>query len=133
MIDLHAKVMQNVEAADQIAGRKLNIFYGSDILQRYDGVYAASSRPFRSVLQEVLGANYSLAKMPAAVTPSASNGWIIANLDQVKLHYVALPSLKSQGVNDEKMYSWHNFLMGSCMLEVLANGGVIKQPCTFEA
>jgi hypothetical protein len=39
---------------------------------------------------------------------------MIVNLDQVKLHYTALPKLKAQGVNEEKMYSWHNFIMGSC-------------------
>lgn len=132
LIDLHAKVLQNAEDADQIAGRKVVIFYGSSILPLFDGVYAASSQPFKRVLGEVLGANYSMVKMPNAVTPSGANGWIIANLDQVKLHYTALPSLKAQGVNEEKMYSWHNFLMGSCMLEVLANGGIIKQPATLE-
>jgi hypothetical protein len=31
------------------------------------------------------------------------------------------------------MYSWHNFIMGSCMLELLASGAVIKQPLTVEA
>lgn len=132
LIDLHAKVLQNVDDADQIAGRKVIIFYGTSVLPLYDGVYAASSRPFKTVLREVLGGNYSTVKMPSAVTPSGANGWVIANLDQVKLHYTALPSLKAQGVNDEKMYSWHNFLMGSCMLEVLASGGIIKQPATLE-
>jgi hypothetical protein len=71
--------------------------------------------------------------MPQAVTPASSHGWLIANLDQVKLHYTSLPQLKDQGVNAEKMYSWHNFLMGSCMLEVLADQAVIKQPVTIEA
>jgi len=132
LIGLHANVMAQVEAADQIAGRKVIIFYGN-VLPYFDSVYAASSRPFKSVLQEVLGSNYSLVKMPTAVTPASSHGYLIANLDQVKLHYVGLPALKAQGVNEEKMYSWHNFLMGSCMLEVLASGGIIKQPLTFEA
>lgn len=133
LIGLHANVMQQVEAADQIAGRKVIIFYGTTVLPYFDSVYAASSRPFKSVLQEVLGSNYSLAKMPSAVTPNGAAGYIIANLDQVKLHYTALPALKAQGINEEGMYSWHNFLMGSCMLEVLASGAVIKQPLTFEA
>jgi hypothetical protein len=69
--------------------------------------------------------------MPAAVTPSNANGWIIANLDQAKLNYTALPSLKSQGINEESMYAWFNFMMGSMMLEVLASGAVIRQPVTF--
>lgn len=133
LIDMHTKVLQNADDADQIAGRKLIIFYGTLVLPKFDGVYAASSQPFKRVLGDVLGSNYSMTKMPSAVTPSGANGWIIANLDQVKLHYTALPQLKSQGVNEEFWYSYHNFLMGSCMLEVLANGGVIKQPATFEA
>lgn len=133
LIDMHAKVMANVADAEQLAGRKVIMFYGADVMSRFDGVYAASSVPFKKVLQEVLGSNYSLLKMPSAVTPANTNGWIIANLDQCKLHYTAVPQLKDQGVNAEKMYSWHNFLMGSCMLEVLASGGIIRQPVTFEA
>lgn len=133
LLDLHAKVMANAESADQIDGRKMIIFYGTNITPLYDGVYTASNTPFKRVLQEVLGGNYSTMKLPTAVTPSSSHGWMIVNLDQCKLHYTALPSLKAQGINDEKMYSWHNFLMGSCMLEVLASGGVIKQPATLEA
>jgi hypothetical protein len=132
LIDLHAKVLQSAEAADQISGRKVIMFYGSTILPYFDGVYAASSMPFKKILGEVLGSNYSLLKMPSAVTPNSANGWIVANLDQVKLHYTALPQLKDQGVNSEKMYSWHNFLMGSCMLEVLASGGIIRQPATVD-
>lgn len=132
-LGMHAKVMANVATADQIAGRKVILFYGTTILPVYDSLHAASSTPFKSSLQEVLGPNYSLAKLPAAITPSGTNGWIIANLDQVKLHYTALPSLKANGVNAEKMYSWWNFLMGSCMLEVLAYGGIVRQPATLEA
>lgn len=133
LIDMHAKIMANVADADALAGRKLILFYGADVLQRFDGVYAASNQPFKRVLADVLGPNYSLAKLPAAVTPASSNGWIIANLDQCKLHYSALPSVKDQGVNSEKNHTWHNFLMGSMMLEVLAENGIIRQPVTFEA
>lgn len=132
LIDLHAKVMANVKDANDIAGQKVIIFYGADIIEKVDSIYASQPVPFRRVLQESLGANYSMTKMPTAVTPSGANGWIVANMDQVKLHYTALPALKAQGINDEKMYSWHNFLMGSMMLEVLANGAVLRQPCTFE-
>lgn len=133
LIDLQSKVMANVTAANQVAGRKLIMFYGTSVLPLFNGVYASQPVPFKRVLSEVLGANYSLSEMPAAVTPSGANGWIIVNLDQVKLHYTSLPSLKDQGVNDEKMYAWFNFLMGSMMLEVLASGGIIRQPATLEA
>ena len=133
LIDMHAKVMTNVVAANQLAGRKLIVFYGSSLSAYFNGLYAASPTPFKRVLAEVLGPQYSMVEMPSAVVPSGTNGWIIVNLDQVKLHYTALPSLKDQGVNDEKMYAWFNFLMGSMMLEVLASGGIIRQPVTFEA
>ena len=103
------------------------------MLSKLNGVYIGSSRPFKEVLQAVLGPNYSIVEMPSAVTPSGANGFVIANLDQVKLHHVGLPRLVAQGVNDEKMYSWHNFMMGSMMLEVLASLGIYRQPTTFEA
>jgi len=133
LIDMHAKVLANAYKADQVAGRKLLIAYGPEVIAKFDSLFAASSKSFRSSLMESLGGNYSMAKMPTKVTPSSVNGWIIVNLDQVKFHYTALPSLKAQGVNDEKMYTWHNFVMGSCMVEVLAKDGIVHQPITFEA
>jgi len=130
LIDLHASVMTNVRVADQVAGKKAIIFYGDFVTPLFDGVYAANPVPFKKVLSEVLGSNYSLMKMPAGLTTQSESGWLIVNLDQVKLHYTALPALKDQGVNNEKMYSWHNFLMGSAMVEVLASKAIIHQPAT---
>ena len=132
LIDMHSKVIANVQKANKLSGRKLIMFYGSDVLAKFNGVYAASPVPFKQVLSQVLGANYSFAEMPSEVTPSGANGWIIANLDQCKLHYTSPPVLKAQGINEEKMYAWHNFLMGSCMLDVLAKDAIIRQPATFE-
>ncbi len=130
LIDLHTSVLANVQDADQVAGKKAIIFYGSAIVPLFDGLYAANPVPFKKVLGEVLGSNYSLLKMPSGLTTQSESGWLIVNLDQVKLHYTALPSLKDQGVNDEKMYSWHNFLMGSAMVECLASNAIIHQPAT---
>lgn len=131
--DLHTQIMVSVAKADVNAGQKLLMIYGSTACAKFDSLYANTDAPFKSVLAQVLGSNWSLAKMPNAVTPSSTNGWIAANLDQVKLHYTALPSLKNQGINDENMYAWFNFLMGSMMLEVLVSDGIVRQPCTFEA
>lgn len=131
--DMHTQIMISVAIADQIAGQKALIIYGSTACSKYDSLYANTDAPFKKVLAEVLGANWKVVKLPTAVTPSSTNGWICANLDQVKLHYTVLPSLKAQGVNDEKSYSWHNFLMGSTMLEVLVDDAIIRQPVTFEA
>ncbi len=124
---LHTEVMETVARADALSGRKLLMFYGVDTLAYFDSLHSSAPVPFKQTLQQVVGSNYSLAKMPAAVTPASAEGWIIANLDQLKVHYTALPSLKDQGVNDEKSYAWFNFLMGSIMTEVLASGGVIRQ------
>lgn len=130
--DLHAKLITSKIKADLVAGRKLVIFYGASMMPIVNGLYASSAQPFKSALQAVLGANYSMAELPADITPAGANGWMIVNLDQVKLHYTVLPVLKAQGVNDEKMYSWFNFMMGSMMLEVLASKAIIRQPTTFE-
>ena len=129
--DFHSKVIQTATKADRVAGRKLIMFYGTSLLPLFDGVYASSSVPFKSVLGQVLGGNYTLAKLPADITPSSANGWICINLDQVMLHYTTLPALKKNGTNEEKEYNWFNFLMGSAMVEVLASGGIIRQPVTL--
>lgn len=132
-IDLHNRVVATAKKANQLAGRKIIMFYGSGVIPVFNALYTSQPIPFKRTLQEVLGGNYSFVEMPEDVTPANTNGWIVANLDQVKLHYTALPALKDQGVNDEKMYAWHNFLMGSMMLEVLATNGIIRQPVTIEA
>lgn len=133
LVDLHAKVITAKLAADLIAGRKVVIFYGSTMLPKVNSLYATSTVPFKSALSQVLGANYSVMDLPADVTPSGANGFMVVNLDQVMLHYTLIPQLLAQGVNDEAMYTWHNFAMGSMMLEVLADNAIIRQPTTFGA
>lgn len=130
---LHTQVMANVAMAEPVSGRKVIFFYGTLILPIFDSLYTATNLPFKTQLSQVLGSGYSLVKLPAAVTPSSANGIIIANMDQVKLHYTALPKLQAQGVNEEKMYSWHNFMLGSMMLEVLQDDAIVRQPLTIEA
>jgi hypothetical protein len=132
LTDLHTKVVLGKLQADLVSGRKVIFFYGSTMLAKVNSLYAATGKSFKGALAEVLGGNYQIAELPADVTPSGANGWIIVNMDQIKLHYTTLPVLKAQGVNEEKMYSWHNFLAGSMMLEVLVLKAIIRQPCTFE-
>lgn len=129
--DMHTKIMITCSLADNIAGRKVLIIYGATACAKFDSLYKNTDAPFKRVLSEVLGSNWSIVKMPNAVTPSGTNGWITVNLDQIMLHYTTLPSLKAQGVNEEKMYTWHNFVMGSMMVEVLTPDGIIRQPVTF--
>jgi hypothetical protein len=133
LADLHSSVMINAAKANQVAGRKVVIFYGTSILPLFNSLYPNTQIPFKVALQQVLGSNYGLVEMPAACTPNSANGWLIANLDQTKLHYTVLPALRANGTNEEKGYNWFNFLMGSCMLEVLADNGVVKQPATLES
>ena len=133
LIGLHSKIMEQAEIANAVAGRKLIMYYGSTVSGAVNGLFAASSQSFKSVMGASLGSAYSQINLPAALTPSSNYGFLIVNLDQVKLHYTTLPKLMAQGINDEKMHTWHNFLMGSMMAEVLAYGGIIKQPITFEA
>ncbi len=131
LVDLHKKIMVTANRSKQIDGQKLIIFYGAELLPYFNGVYAASSTPFKSVLADVLGSEFAFAELPSDVTPSSTNGWISVVLPQTKLHYTALPQLKDQGVNAEKMYSWHNFLMGSAMVDVLCQDAIIRQPAAY--
>lgn len=133
LIGMHSAMVTTATKANKLSGRKVVLVYGADALAKFNSLYAAQPIPFKRTLAEVLGPNYSFAEMPSDVTPANSNGWIIANMDQVKTHYTVLPSLRAQGVNDEMMYAWFNFLMGSMMVEVLALNGIIRQPITFEA
>jgi hypothetical protein len=128
LVSLHRLVMASARKADQVAGKKVVIFYGDDMVTYFDSVFATYQQPFKSVLAATLGSNYSLMKMPASLSTQSETGFLIVNLDQVKLHYTSLPHIQSQGVNEEKMYIWTNFLMGSTMLEVQALHGVIHQP-----
>lgn len=128
--DLHTKMMVTINKANLVEGEKVMIIYGSDMCAKFDGLYANSDAPFKRVLSEV-AEGWTFIKMPEAITPSASNGWIAINLDQIKVNYTVFPSLISQGVNEEKMHSWHNFLLGSMMIEVKVKDGIIRQPCTF--
>lgn len=128
---LHSAITTTAQQADQVAGRKIIVIYGLDLVPYFNGVYQNSSAAFKAVLQDVLGDDYSLVVLPRASTPASVNGWIVANLDQCKLHYTALPQLLAQGNNEEKMYLWFNFMMGSTMLEVLAKDAVIRQPITL--
>lgn len=130
LLDMHNKMMATNEKASQVAGQKVLIVYGATMIPYFNSLYSSANKSFRAALQEAMP-GVSFVKMPEACTPSGANGWIEANLDQVKLHYTVFPQLMARGVNEEKMYAWNNFLMGSCMLEVLAYAGVVRQPCTF--
>lgn len=131
-ISLYQAVQANAVVADQIEGQKLIIFYGSNIVPIYRSLFAASSRSFKSALSESLP-DYRHMELHSSITPASSHGWLIVNLNQVKLHYTEMPQLWDQGINSEKMHVWQNFLYGSMMLDVLVSGAIIKQAATIEA
>lgn len=128
---LHTEIVTEAEEANKLAGRKTLLVYGTTV-SKLNAVYADAAVPFRRVLQEVL-AGYDIIKMPADVAPSGAHGFMIINHDQIKVHHLPLPELLKQGVNEENLYTWHNFAMGSCMVEVLAKDAIIRQPLTFAA
>lgn len=128
---LHASVVSEKVKADVLTGSKVLVFYGSTMLTKVSGIYDTSSVPFRDALQKAIGSNYSIAELPSEVTPSGANGFMILTLDQIKLHYTTPPKLDNQGVDERNMEVWHNFLMGSAMVEVLAYKGIVRQPHTF--
>ena len=131
LADMHTKIMATATKANKVAGRKVLFVYGETAIGKLSAVYSSSPVVFKKVLADALGANWSIVEVPSDVALGSVNGWIAVNMDQVQLHYTALPQLSAQGVNEEKMHSWHNFIMGSTMLEVLALYGIVRQPVTF--
>jgi len=128
--DLHTKIMATINKADLVDGEKIMVLYGVDMLAKFDSLYVNSDAPFKRVLQDV-AEGWTFIKMPADVTPSSVNGWIAINMDQIKVNYTVFPSLLSQGTDEKNMETWHNFIMGSMMVEVKAKNGIIRQPVTF--
>lgn len=131
--EMYDLLQANLADARDLSGRKAIVVYGETALAKLSSLFPEKDYSLSKVLRDNLEEDEQIIRMPSAVTPASANGWIIVNLDQVKLHYVTLPKLADQGTNTEKMYSWHNFLMGSAMVEVEAPNGVIRQPVTFEA
>lgn len=126
-------IMGTIEESRKLSGRKAIIVYGATALGKLNSLFPDQAISLKASLEEVLEDDESIVRMPADVTPSNVNGWMVVNLDRTKLHYTTLPKLDGQGVNEEKKHSWHNFLVGSTMVEVQAQDAVIRQPVTFEA
>ncbi|AEG42314.1 hypothetical protein BdPhPhi1402_gp17 [Bdellovibrio phage phi1402] len=129
--DLYQKMISTLQEANDVDGDKLVLVYGEAMIAKYNGLLPATEQAFSKIFADATPEAVK-AKIPKSITP-AGNGFIIVNRQQVKLHYTTLPKIDGQGINEEKKYAWTNFIMGSSMLEVLALGGVIHQPVTFEA
>lgn len=127
---LYGHIQGTLSKAKQVAGQKAVILYGTETKKQFNSLLDSSDKALAVALKESV-ADVSFIEMPDAPTPSGAEGWIVANLDQAKLHYTALPSLLDQGFNAEKMYYWSNFMMGSMMLEILVKDAVVRQPVTY--
>jgi hypothetical protein len=129
---LHSKIMEIMAVCDQVDGEKVLLLYGEDTLAKFDSLYANSDQPFKKVLADV-APGWSFLRMPPEVTPDSAEGFIGINLDQIKVNYTVFPSLLAQGVNEEKMHTFHNFLMGSMMVECKVSKAIVRQPVTYHA
>lgn len=132
LTDLYAKMASVIEDGNKTQGKKIVMLYGSTVLPKYNGLFTNTSRGFLSVMREEFG-DVDFIKMPSEITPNGANGFMVINLAKVKLHYMTLPKVHSQGINEEQMYGWTNFLSASAMVDVLAKGAIIRQPLTLEA
>lgn len=128
--DLHTQIMATINKSDMVDGEKIMVLYGVDLLAKFDSLYVNSDAPFKRVLQDV-AEGWTFIKMPADVTPASADGWIAINMDQIKINYTVFPSLLSQGTDEKNMETWHNFIMGSMMVEVKVKNGIIRQPVEF--
>lgn len=132
LADFYQKIVSICQDADDVDGRKVVMLYGDTVIAKYNSLFVENKASFAKTLSDALP-QVTFLKMPKAITPAGQAGFLNVNMDQVHLHYTLLPTVRAQGINEEMMYAWTNFLMGSCMLEVLASGGVTRQPITFEA
>ena len=128
---VYAALQASLSKAKQLSGSKVVMLYGSTTKGVYNSLLASSDKALKTALNEAADAGTSFIEIPDSPTPGSAEGWIVANTDQVKLHYNSLPQLMNQGNNEEKMHLWFNFIQGSMMLECLAKNAVIRQPVTY--
>lgn len=126
------KIAEIVEDANDLDGQKTVLVYGAEARRKMVSLFTQTERALSTVLDEAFS-DIDFNLLPKSITPAGENGFIVVNLPQVKLHYTSLPKIDGQGVNEEKKYSWTNFIMGSSMLDVLAKDAVIHQPVTFSS
>jgi len=132
LTDLYTKVKDTIDEAQDLDGRILLLFYGERAIQEHNKLFVETKTSLIKTLRDAYS-DVSFGKIPKRITPAGQSGVLAVNLDQVMLNYTILPELRNQGINEEKMYFWANFLMGSSMLDVQNQGGVVRQPLTWQA
>lgn len=130
---LYAEIIAEALVANEIEGQKVLLYFGDTMSTKMNSLYGDGKRPFNAVLGEAEALQgYDMIKVPTAVVPaSLTNGFAIVNMNKIQVHYMVLPEVNNQGVNEEKNYAWTNFLQGSSMVDVKTKDGIILQPLTF--
>ena len=128
--NLYNQIALNAAKANGLAGRKLLMPYGTNVTGTMLSLFPNSEQSLLSKLQTNFGNEYTVVPVPASLY-SAADGVIIANVDQVMLHYTSVPQLLSRGLDEQNMKYWFNFVHGSSMVEVLAKNGIIRQPIAY--
>lgn len=130
--DLYEKITDTLLEADDVDGQKMVMIYGDDAVKKFNGLLTETSQPLSTVMRNA-NPGVSFARMPKTVTPAGVNGYMVVNMNQILTHYCLIPRIDDQGVDAKMKQIWTNFLMGSSMVEVKADKGIIRQPITFEA
>jgi hypothetical protein len=129
--ELYAKIQAVMATAREVSGPKALVLYGATTLSTLDSLFPSTNDAFKSILDGGLEDSETIVRMPSAITPAGANGFMILSLEEIMFHYLTLPKVLNQGVNEEKLHSWHNFILGSSMVEVQAPGAIIRQPLTY--
>lgn len=130
---LYTEIVAEALVANEIEGRKVLLYFGDTMSAKFNSLFADTNRAFSAVLSEAEAlADYDFIKVPTSVLPaSLTDGFAIVNMGKIQVHYMLLPEVNNQGVNEEKNYAWTNFLQGSSMVDVKTKDAIIVQPLTF--
>jgi len=131
---LYSEIIAEALVANEIEGRKVLLYFGDTMSARFNSLFTETKAPFSAALSEADAmAGYDFIKVPTAQLPAslAGGGFAIVNMDKIQVHYMMLPEVNNQGTNEEKNYTWTNFLQGSSMVDVKTKDAIIVQPLTF--
>jgi hypothetical protein len=122
MSALLGTILSSWDTANQIAGEKILIPYG-DVKSKMFEILSGSTTLMKACEEN----GVKLAMVPDALIPASNHGILIINLDQVVVHYTAIPKLDDTGFERKSKVFWTNFLQGNTMVDILVYGGIMKQ------
>lgn len=131
--DKHAffeAIMASAEEADKNAGSKVLMLYGEMTRRLWRaGLFETGQASVQSNLMTALGSEYTPVLMPAQVTPSSVEGWLIINMNKIRVHHHGAPWME-MGEDAPRRLRYTHFLIGSVGVELLHNGAILKQAVT---